>query len=376
MAKRTSKSSGDRTGSLAFFGALFLLFGIAAGFAGMMTYFLHPDRYDEAGWKTSSALLWIFGVGALFYLILGYGVSRRRCWGRRLALGAGAIALLKGIAAYTLIVMHQDLYREAFLAMVPGASDAAADTSLTLGGALLLLGVPGILVGYFTSPAVRRTCEHANPKAAPDRGSIGSSIGGTALLVSAMVVPAFAMLGGFLPWFGDFASRIWPGTQAGEILAYALGGLAFIAALGALALKPWGWWLGIPVLGTLLGSFGYTFWNHGAAGIFEIAPLPAWVAHPEPVAPIEAVKIAAVATMGAGFLLFLFSKGRFRRSEVKAGEIKAEPTAKRDVPALIEKKPDAPKPSVAPAPAEPKPAASAPKLIPAAPAPALTVARG
>jgi hypothetical protein len=262
----------DRTPVLAIIGALLLLVGVAAAFLGpaeMYCFYLFSEggRFHYEGFGFGSlvfgSIAWqIIGYYAiaLLFIPLGYGHLRPRRWVRVLSLSLLWCGLIVGLP---LMIVFLSMLSVKELSLT-----AALLVIVALG--LSYLTVPGLLIRFYKSQAVRQTFE------AKDTNSYWIERLPTSVLVLAVLftfyivvlhVPIF--FNGIFPLFGIWLSDI-QGVLALDISIVSLACLTW----GVLRQRAWAWWGSVGYFGLLTSSLVMTLIQSSFSEMLSLMRFP------------------------------------------------------------------------------------------------------
>jgi hypothetical protein len=143
-ASRTPPAFRDRSKGLAVFGAVLVILGLAGLAAPMYMRFISGGG-PSSDWMARVMDLGVAGTGMIW---LGIGSIRARRWAAALLFSLGVIHFILGVLALPSVL----------ILMFSGSGGSA----LVLGAAIRLV-IPAALLGYYTHPDVRRTCEARDP---------------------------------------------------------------------------------------------------------------------------------------------------------------------------------------------------------------------
>ncbi len=232
----TIPASADRTAGLIVFGAIQIVIGIACGvllLGSAAGSEVARHQGAEAGATLASSLV-AYGMATVYFISAGIGSIRKRRWARALSLVVSAIWLAAGVVA-TLALMIA----------LPALAPNAPIVGIVAGAAVAMIVLPGALVLFYRSEAVRLTCEGAGAPSWTDR--VPLPVLAVALTLAFASVIMLANLGN--PVLTLFGSNVSGAPAAVALLAFAM--LCAFLAVQLYRLKESAW--GTLVLLQLLG---------------------------------------------------------------------------------------------------------------------------
>lgn len=253
-------------------GILMLLAGLVAALYGpaeayCFYLFSEGGRFHFEGFGFGSlvfaSIAWqviAYELIAVLLIPLGFGHLRRRRWAR-----VGMIALLwcAWIAGAPLVVVFM------FLLSFKDPAPAAALLAV-LAAVLAYLALPGLLMRFYHSPAVRQVFESIEPEPSwVERLPMPVLV--LALLFSGYVIALHFPLffNGIFPLFGAWLSGL-QGILALDLAILSLAGLTW----GVSQRKPWAWWGSLAYFSLLTVSTLLTLLQSSFVEILAVMRLP------------------------------------------------------------------------------------------------------
>ena len=160
----------DRHTGLIVFGILEILAGALCALIAPLTFFgqILAAKRTGAEFETANALLvmGIYGVMAVVLIWLGIGSTLARRWARAILLCLGWIGLCIGIIALPAVFFALNSVGDTLRAQgrdLPPAALAVIKLVALATTFFIYIVIPGIVVLFYRSPHVRRTCEVRDP---------------------------------------------------------------------------------------------------------------------------------------------------------------------------------------------------------------------
>lgn len=254
----------DRKTGLVVFG----VFEIAAGaFCWLMVPLMAvllvlPRRGSPPPPHLLPLMLGVYGLAGTVLIWLGVGSVLARRWARALWVCLSGVMFVTGVLVVpyvgyvTAIDLPKTMAAQGGPAMPPAVMQF---TQIFVLGVMLILYIiiPGILLFFYASGNVKRTCEARDPQVRwTDRCplpvlalSLFTAFGAATMLVLALFVGVF-------PLFGVFATG-----AAGRALMLLYGIVMLYAAWGVYGLRRSAWWLMLAVMVLMMLSSTLTMWH-------------------------------------------------------------------------------------------------------------------
>lgn len=254
----------DRKTGLVVFG----VFEIAAGaFCWLMVPLMAvllvlPRRGGPPPPHLLPLMLGVYGLAGTVLIWLGVGSILARRWARALWVCLSGVMFVTGVLVVpyvgyvTVIDLPRTMAAQGGPAM-PGAAVAFMQIFMLCVMLVLYIIIPGILLLFYASGNVKRTCEARDPVVRwTDRCpmpvlalSLFTAFGAATMLVLALFVGVF-------PLFGVFATG-----AGGRALMLAYGVVMLYAAWGVYGLRRGAWWLMLAVMVLTMLSSTLTMWH-------------------------------------------------------------------------------------------------------------------
>jgi hypothetical protein len=270
---KTSSYSGfkDMKAGLIVFGIIQLVIGTFCSFGvfAMMLVMVLPN----AGQSTTinpamiipSGL--IYGVAAVWFILMGFGSIRAKRWARALILVTSWIGLISGLCAMTYMLMF-----------LPAMSDQIARSGKIPAEAVVLVKyltvslmafiyiiMPGVMVLFYGNRNVRETCERRDPDICwTDKCPLPV----LAISIIFVLLSASMLLMGFYGWVIPFFGVLLSGT-AGACVTFVCLALFGYVALGSYRLDMGAWWCSVLMMIAWGASVAVTFSRVNILAFYE-----------------------------------------------------------------------------------------------------------
>lgn len=280
---------------------------------GMKSYYLMLDSFF---WFLSNLSF------SAFLLVLGIGSINARPWARSLSIVLGWITLIASPVSVVMLVrlypMLEEL-RRAERDMPPQAPDFAFGIFMLV-TAVLLMGLPLLLVLGYGGKHVRATCKRMHPEPSwTDRLPISVTL--TAGLVFMIGMMLLVWIGSVQIDFLGVPTSI--PTKNLLVLIFVL--LHIVVAWGLFGLKSWAWWASIIVLG--LHFLPVTLPQ--PAEIFDLMAFPEMLESRAPVIVSE-LELGGLAYVVVSLVMLVATRKYFRRTSSGAQAKEALSTAGKE----------------------------------------------